>query len=186
MEEKKLNFWKTTLYWGVISGVVSIILSVIMYVIGFMPTSFGRIALALLVSVVVLIVVLVFALKSYRTSLGGVMTYGQAFKFGLFVILFGAAISSIYTFIFLAFIDPEYSKNVMEQFMSNLEEYMLSKGVPEEQVAKAMEEAAKQAIPSPLKSAIQGFIQGVIFSTIINLIVAAVMKKKPEIKFEEQ
>jgi hypothetical protein len=184
MEENKSNFWKSALYWGVISGIVSIILSVLMYVIGFVPSSFGKIILSALLSIIVFIVILVFAMKSYRTSLGGTMTYGQAFKFGFFVILIGTAISSIYTFIFLAFIDPEYLKNVMEQFMANMEEFMLKRGMSEEQVSKAMDDAAKQALPSPLKSAIQGFIQIVIFSTIVNLIVSAVMKKNPEIKFE--
>jgi hypothetical protein len=186
MEEIRPNFWKSALYWGVISGVVSIILSVLMYVIGFTPSSFGRIGLAILMSLIILVVVLVIALKSYRNSLGGSMTYGQAFKFGFFVILFGSVISSIYYFLFLKFIDPEYLKNVMEKFMTNLEEFLLKRGMNEEQVSKAMEEAAKKPIPSPLKSTIQGFFQGLIFSTIVNLIVAAIMKKNPEIIFNDK
>lgn len=184
MENQKPDFWKTALYWGVVSGIASIILSVLMYVLGFMPTSFGRIALSMLISLALLIIILVMAIKSYRSLLGGAITFGQAFKFGFFVLLFGTAISSIYTFIFLQFIDPEYLKNVMDQFMTNLEEFMLNRGVPEDQVAKAMEEANKP-LPGPAKSAIQGFFQILIFSTIVNLIVAAIMKKNPEINFQE-
>lgn len=184
MEENKISFWKSSLYWGIVSGVVSIILSVLMYILGFMPSSFGKIAIAMLVSLIVLIVVLVLAMKSYRTSLGGAMTFGQAFKFGIVVIVIGSLISSIYSFIFLSFIDPEYLKNVMDQFMVNLEEFLLHRGVSEEKVAAAIEEASKQPIPTPLKSAIQGFIQGTIFATIVNLIISAIMKKSPEIKFD--
>jgi hypothetical protein len=186
MEEQKTNFWKSALYWGVISGVASIILSVLLYVINFTPSSFGKMGLTLLFSLVLFIVILVIALKSYRNSLGGAMTYGQAFKFGFFVILISTAISSLYSFIFLKFIDPEYLKNVMDQFMANLEEFLLSKGMSEDQVAKAMEEATKKPLPSPLKSAIQGFIQILIFSTIVNLIVAAILKKNPEIVFNDK
>lgn len=186
MEEKKSGLWKNALNWGVILGVVSIIFSVLTYIFEFKPTTIVNGLITMGVGLLILIVILVMGMKAYRVNtLEGSMSYGQAFKFGLFVILIGTAISSFYSYIFLAFIDPEYLKMITEESLVNTEEFMLNRGMSEEQVDKIMEEAAKQPVPTPFMQSIKGFFFGSIFSTILNLIIAAIMKKKVEVPFED-
>jgi CDP-diglyceride synthetase len=157
-----------------------------MYILGIHPTGIMRGILIMLINLAFFVVVLVMAMKAYRNELGGAMTFGQAFKFGFFVILIATFISSLYSYIFLNFIDPGYLKMVYEETMAGTEEFLSNTGMSAEQVEKAMEDAAKQPVPTVLKSTLQGFIGGIIFSTIVSLIIAAIMKKNPEMKFTEE
>jgi len=187
MEEKNTNVWKNALNWGLILGIMSIILSVLMYILDFKPINFTNIGIMAALGLLVMIITLVFALKSYRNNiLGGFMTFKEAFIFSLLVVIVSSIISSLYTYIFLAFIDPEYSKNVFEGVMSSTEELLLSRGLDEDAVEQAMDMAREEPIPTPSGSAIKGIINGSIFGVILSLILGAIMKKKNnEVVFEE-
>lgn len=185
MEEKKPGLMKFALNWGIIYGVASIIFSVLMYIMEIRPTSFKTGLWMMFFGTLILVIVLIVSMKAYRINvLGGSMSYGEAFKVGLFVLLIGTAISSIYSLIFITIIDPEYMKIVMEESIINTEQFLLDRGMPEEQVEKIMEEIANQPPKSPVIETIKGFFIGSVISTIVNLIIAAIMKKKKQVPFE--
>ncbi len=183
MEEKKINFWKHSINWGVILGIASIIFSLLIYLLDFKPTTFKNIGIIFFLSVVLLVVILRQTMKSFRVNiLDGTMSFGQAFKVGFFAILIGVAISTVYSYVFYQFIDPDYLKNVTEEFKLFMEDFYLNMGMTEEQIEANME-ASNGAVPTPIMQVIGDFFSGIIFYTIINLIVAAIMKKKAETPF---
>ncbi len=186
--ENKPNVWKNALNWGLIVGIISIILSVVLYVFNLKPINFTNMGILFLLSLIVSVVALVYAVKSYRNNVyGGFINFKDAFVFGLLVMIISSIISSLYSFIFLSFIDPDYLLSVVEGTRQSTEEFLLGRGMSEEDVAKAMEKAAEEPIPTPLKSSLQGILSGSIFGAILSLIIAAIMKKKnDEVNFDKE
>ena len=185
--ENKPNVWKEALNWGLIVGIISIILSVVLYVFDFKPINFTNMGILFLLSMIVSIVALVYAVKAYRNNVyGGFISFKDAFVFGLLVMIVASIISSFYSFIFFSYIDPDYLISVVEGTRQSIEEFMLNRGMSEDDVAKAMEKAAEEPIPTPLKSSLQSIISGSIFGAILSLIIAAIMKKKnEEVNFDD-
>lgn len=177
--EKKTSLLQFTLTYGAILGVISIIISVLMYILGYMPTSFSRMFLVLIISLVVTIVFLSAGMKNYRDKvLGGSITYGQAFLVGLCIVVVSSIIGIIYNLIFTTVIDPDYTNRVLEATKNSTYEWMNSKGVPDAQIEEAMNRIdAQKASSSPAKDAIKGFFSSAIFGTVLSLIIAAFTKK---------
>ena len=117
-----------------------------------------------------------FAHKTFKdNSEGGFMSYGQGFTIGFWMSLVSSVISSVFTYIYVKFIDQGF----IQMMLDKQEEGMLERGMSDAQVEQAMEMSAKFMTPNSM------LIFGVIFGTIILLIVAAVIsiftqKKNPD------
>ena len=134
----------------------------------------------MLVGLAISIGVLVYLFKSYKTQIGGYITFGDAFLYCFIALLAATVLSSLFTFLFIQFIEPNYYMNILEAQKTYMENYLSGK-VTEEQLAQTLDKMdAEAAKMTPVSNLIKGLVGGVIFDGIIALIVGAIMKKKPE------
>jgi hypothetical protein len=75
-----------------------------------------------------------FSMNTTKTSNGGVLTYGQAFKAGLTVAVMTALITALFGFIYCTIINPGYTSYMINE----AHKAMVSSGEPVEQIAKDM------------------------------------------------
>jgi hypothetical protein len=178
MENKAGSFWKSALNHGVIFGIVLIIIQVLMWMANFVPVGIGKGLLVFVISLALYVSILFFVTKNYRDkSLGGHIPYGQAFLYGLTVFMIASVLGAIFNFIFLSFIDPEYTSRVLQITADWTENFMRSKGVPDAQISAALDKIHSKPIPSPLNSSLKSLIFSLIFGSIVSLISSAFAKK---------
>lgn len=182
MTETKPSLLKSAINGGLLLGLIQIIYSVIMYVFDIMPIGLSKMGIMFVISLLIYFFIIFYSSKSYRNNvLGGYISFGQAFVFGLLLAVFSAILFAIYNYIFNAFIDPDYSEKILSASKSWTESFMESKGVAEAQIEEAMDKIDAKGIVTPLKSVKQALIGGTVFGVIISLITAAIVKKKDEI-----
>jgi len=170
MENKNTSVFMNALTWGIILGLVSIVYSVILYMI---DQVFNQ-ALGWL-SIVIMIAVLVFAVKSYRDNvLDGEISFGKAFGFGVLVAVVSSVLGAIYNYLLYTVIDPDLQAKMLEVAA----EKMLDQGVPEGQIDDLLE--VSKRFMSPVITSIGAVFGGTLFGTIISLVVAAIFKKESE------
>lgn len=178
MENKTSVFLKSALNSGLIFGVLMVILQLAAWMFNFIPVGIGKSLLFLLFNIVLYTAILYYFTKSYRDGmLGGYISYGNAFLYGLTVFIIATFISLVYNFIFNKFIDPEYTTRVMKASVTYTEEYMRSKGLPETQISGIVDKMMEKANPSAIKTAITGLIGGAVIGAIVSLISSAFAKK---------
>jgi hypothetical protein len=175
MEEKKSTFWKSTVYWGGILGIVLIIYSLLLYFLDLSLETWVS-----WISYLIYIGGILYASISYRnTEMGGVITYGQALGFGTVVAVIASIISSVYSYIFMEFIDP----GMVEKMLQMAEEKLIESGMPEDQIDMVIEMQRKFMKPwlmSLIAIPASSFF-GFIFALITSIFV---QKKAAEIPFE--
>jgi len=174
--ENKSSLWKSALNWGVIMGIVMIIYNLIMF---FLDLSLEQ--WVGWVSYIVMIAIIVVSTINYRDKvLGGAITYGQALGFGVMVVLFSSIISSIYTYVFVTVIDPEFANKILAM----TEQKMVAKGIPEQQIEAGL--SMQKKFMSPIMMSVFVIPVTVFFGCIFSLITSAFLKKnRPAIQFNE-
>jgi hypothetical protein len=156
---------------GLIMAAVSVAYFMIMNVMGIdMSQGFGRWG-----GLIFNVAVIFFAHKSFKESGDGYMSYGQGLGIGMWVALISSVISSIFTYIYVKFIDAGFIQTMLEK----QEEQMQENGMSEVQIKQAMDMTAKFMTPEMM------LVFGLIFGFIILLIVFALVtlvtqKKNPE------
>jgi len=175
MEQKSTSVWKSSIMSGIYLGIAFILLSVAFYVTG---NPFSKVSQWIMY--VLMVVGIILAQISYRKSLGGEMSYGQALGVGVLTLVFASVVSGIYTFLLYEVIDP----SLQEQMRLFTEEQIIKQGkVPEEQVEMAVEMAAK--FQTPVMMVVMGIAGGAFIGLIISLITAIFTQKKPKEDFSE-
>jgi Protein of unknown function (DUF4199) len=179
MKEQSVLFWKSAINNGIILGVVLIILQVIMWMSDFIPVGIVKGLLTFVIYLVLYIIVIFLFTKNYRNKeLSGYITYGNAFLYGLVVFMISTILVAIYNYIFLLFIDPEYTARVMQATINWTENFMRSKGVSELEIDKNLDKIRSKPLPSPLNSSLKSILFGVIIGGIVSLISSAFAKKE--------
>jgi len=179
MEDKKNDFFKHALNYGVILGLILIIFQVIVYIFNIITLSLWAGTIIGAVNLILLIICISVFIKSYRNNvLGGFIKYGRALWFGTVIALSGAILVAIYSFVFNSYIDPDYLENTAKAMQQKTTEYMESMGVPQSEIDKAADRMGGQMQTSPLKGALWSIPGTAILGFIISLIAAAVLKKK--------
>ena len=117
---------------------------------------------------------IVFGIKKYKETNEGFLTWGQGVKIGVGIAIVAALIGTIYNYLFMNFIEPEYLNQVME--VSN--QKLLDQGQTEEQI-EAINKMS-EAFNSPLLIAAMGIIGSAVGGFIVAAIAAAIMKKSEE------
>jgi hypothetical protein len=117
------------------------------------------------------ILFLVLAQKEYKETLGGYITFNQAFSAGLKYSLFSALFLAIFMYLYLAILSPD----VFEKSLVASQTKMAENGMSTEQIDKAMDIAKKYG---PIFGSFFAGIFYIIFGVIISLIGAAIFKKE--------
>ena len=162
---------KFALNYGLILGLASVALAVILYVTN---SLLDQNWMTGVVSFLIMIGVIVYALSAYKKANGGFMSLSQALKVGLAVAVIGALIGAIYNFIFMSYIEPNFVDLIMEKQRQTMMESQPN--MSEEQINQAMEMGRKFAGPW-VTSAFQ-ILGGLFFGFIISLVAGLIMKKE--------
>ena len=176
--ETKPNAFKSALMPGAIIGALGIVYFLILYVFNIKPVGIMMPILLGLFGIAINIALLVYYMKVYRKNLGGYMTIGEGFVFGIAALVIGSILSSIFSFIFIQFIEPNYMVDIMNSQKEWMQDFMSGK-VSEEEIEKALAKIDEQtAGMTPIKQTLQSLGTGFVGSAIISIIVAAILKKK--------
>lgn len=179
MENKKAMY-NSALKSGLIIGAVSIVVFIFMYVADIKPVGIMMPFVIMIIGLAINIGVLVYLFKSFRTQIGGYISFGDAFLYCFIAMVVATVVSTLFTLLFIQFIEPNYYKNLMDAQKAYMENYLSGK-LSEEQMTQALDKMDAQAAKmTPVSNMIKSLIGGVVFSGIIALIVGAIMKKKPE------
>ncbi len=168
----KVSFVNNAIKYGLIIAIFNIILTLLYYVLDIEMFSFSFIALNLTLGLAILVGIFIFGIKNYRENgLDGKITFGQAFLQGLTIGIVGYAVIAVFTYVFHAFIAPEYMAAQMDGFIA----FMEGMGIPDEALDEAVAEFEKN-LP-PMNQLISALKSGGIMTIIFSLIVAASVKK---------
>ena len=171
--EEKVTTRSTGMRYGLFLGGISIDLFLIMALSGMKPDGPGR-----WIGVVFTFVIIFLAHKYYKQNGDGFMTIGQGVGIGFWTALTSSVISSIFTYVYVKFIDSGFIDMIKE---TQLEE-MQKRGMSDEQVEQAMKFASM--FTSPEAILIFGLVFGIIGGVVIGLIISFfTQKKNPEASF---
>ena len=131
--------------------------------------------LGIILFLVVVVYGVLTAIKS-RTSLGGFISFKQAFTSYFITIAIGTLIATIVGIAIFTFIDPEAATYLNEQILLLTKQTMERFGMPQEAMQAALDEAAKKDNFS-LGMQSQAFVFRLAFYAVIGLIVALIVKK---------
>ena len=157
--------------YGLIMGVIGIALFVV-----FIAADVDIQGPARWLNVLVLAVIIFLAHKYFKENGDGFMTIGQATGIGFWMCLVSSAISSVFTYIYVKFIDTGFIQQMMDRTREGMEE----KGtMSEEQVDQAMAMTSKFMTPEMML--VFGLVFGILFGVLIALVVGLfTQKKNPE------
>ncbi|MBK9336863.1 MAG: DUF4199 domain-containing protein [Lewinellaceae bacterium] len=170
----KPPIWNTVLRYGGICGLAMVVFSLLSYLMGVDMASMSTGIINFVVAVGITVGVSVMAIRHQRDTLeGGFMTYGRALLIGALTTAVGVVISSIWNYILVTIIDPDYVTRLKESFMEQW-----SGNMPEEALEQA---AANFDEMGDLSTALtNGFIAAAVIGLIAGLIAAAFgMKNRP-------
>lgn len=169
-ETKDVSLKDVALKYGVINALLGIIFFVLVdfaglvgnQVLGYLP-------------ILITAVVMYFAHKEFVRDGDGFMNYGQGLGLGTLMSLISAVLSSIFSFVYVKYVNTNYISNLLDIQRKGMEE----QGMSEAQVDQAMSFTEKMM--SPVGLLIIGILAGVFFGFIVSLIVSAITKKsRPE------
>jgi len=179
MESQKPNSFKLAMTYGLYLGLISIVLSVITWATNAVDYLglFGTAFLGILQLTLIIFLLLYFT-KQYRNNeLGGKITFGQAFVFGVLIVVLSAIVNSLYTYIFNKFIDPEYTQRVLTMMQDKTYQFMSNRGMPQDQIDAALKNFDVQEISSPIEMLISSMEFGLIGGAFMSLFSSLIIKK---------
>ena len=157
----------TGIRYGVIAGIISIF-----YFVGLSMAGVDMQGPAQWAGIIITIVVLFLAHKYYKENGDGFMSYGQGIGIAFWMGLVSSVISSVFTFIYVSFIDKSFIENAKDLQIEKMQE----QGMSEAQIDQAMQFSSFFFTPTSML--IMGLIMGVIFTVIVGLIVTIFTQKK--------
>lgn len=170
MESTTTSTKSVAIKYGVINGLLAIIFFLILDFAGLTDNKYLN-----WVGIIISAVLIFLAQKEYLREGDGYLNYGQGVGLGTLLSLVGATISSIFTFIYIKFINPAFLENLVEAQRMSMEE----QGLSDDQIEQAM--SISEKFMSPPMMLVMGIIGGVIVGVIISLIISAINKKsRPE------
>ena len=158
---------------GLYLGGILALISVLIYAVNL--DLFTEWWLGIILFLVVVVYGVLTDIKS-RTSLGGFISFKQAFTSYFITIAIGTLIATIVGIAIFTFIDPEAATYLNEQILLLTKQTMERFGMPQEAMQAALYEAAKKDNFS-LGMQSQAFVFRLAFYAVIGLIVALIVKK---------
>jgi tetrahydromethanopterin S-methyltransferase subunit G len=172
--ESKVTTRAAGIRYGVIAGLISIAYFMVMTIADMdMTEGIGRWASLLITGVIIYL-----AHKYYKENGDGFMTIGQGTGIGFWLALVSSTISSVFTYIYIKFID----NSMIQQMLDKQREGMEERGMDDEQIDQAMTMTEKFMTPEIIFGT--GIVFGIIIVVIVALLISLVTQKKnPEEAF---
>ena len=165
----------TTRAVGIRYGIILAAISIIYFLITAMMQINTNEGAARWISLVFAIVVFYLAHKYYKDNGDSFMSYGQGIGIAFWISLIASTASSIFTYIYIKFIDPEWVNIILDAQLEGMQE----KGMSDEEIEMAMSMTEKFMTPEMIL--IFGIVIGISMGLIVALIVTIfTQKKNPE------
>ena len=189
MEQNNVSPFKTALTYGIYLAVISILISLVVWATSLLEVLgvMGSMVIGL-VNLLIMVILLIVFTKLYRDNvLGGKITFGKAFSFGVLIVVCSALITGIYNYVFFKFIDPGYMERIMTMMQEKMYQMLSNRGMSEDQIDVAMRAFEEKGVPTPFESVKQSLLNGLIGGAVMSLISSAIVKKniQKEDAFEE-
>lgn len=108
--------------------------------------------------------------KRYREDLGGVISFSQAWRFGVLIYLFAAMLVSIMHYVFYRFVaPPDFLSSAVEQTIASLKQM---------QVDSKVISSIESMNFSPIHMALQGILNNIFYGIILSLPIAALVCRR--------
>lgn len=172
MEDNYVSTGQVAKKYGLILGIISIAF--------FLVTVFGNLAGNSAVSwlgAIPTIAIIFLAHKEFKEQGDGYMSFKQGLGIGTLISLISSVISSVFTFVYVSFVDSTFMDTIKDKQIEKFEE----QGMSGDQIEQAM--GFTEIFMSPMAMLIMGIIFGVIIGVIISLIISAITKNNnPELE----
>lgn len=168
MEERTQPTVKSTsVKWGLINGLIAIIFFVIVDFAG----QAGNQSLSW-IGLVIFLILLILAHKEFKSEGDGYMSFGQGLGIGTLIAIISSVISSVFTFIYVSFINTNMIDAIREKSIADME----AQGQSQAQIDQAM--PFVEMFTSPVAMLVMGVLMGVLFGFIVSLIVTIFTKNQ--------
>lgn len=108
--------------------------------------------------------------KRYREDLGGVISFSQAWRFGVLIYLFAAMLVSVMHYVFYRFVaPPDFLSSAVEQTIASLKQM---------QVDSKVISSIESMNFSPIHMALQGILNNIFYGIILSLPLAALVCRR--------
>lgn len=108
--------------------------------------------------------------KRYREDLGGVISFSQAWRFGVLIYLFAAMLVSVMHYVFYRFVaPPDFLSSAVEQTIASLKQMQVD--------SKVISSIGSMNF-SPIHMALQGILNNIFYGIILSLPVAALVCRR--------
>jgi len=174
METQTASVKKIALNYGLLLALSTIVLSVIVYVMGM---TYDQPWWQTLLNFIIMTVCIVYGLKAFKNDNEGFLSLVESLKTGLAIALVAGIIGSIFSYLFVTVIEPDFAVNMMEA--SRVKMLDQNPEMTEEQMEMALGITEKMMSPGILMAI--GIIASLFFGFIISLITGLIMKQnRPE------
>ena len=165
--EEQVSVKSVGIKYGLILGLFYIGYSLILQITGLAAEqSLGYLSL------VFMIAILVFAYKEYKGYTGGYMKLGQGIGLGMLIVLISSVFSSIFTYIYLKFIDDSMIQLILETAREGM---VTNPDLSDAQIEQAMSMTANFTTPEMIL--VFGMISSLFFGFLISLVMSLIFKK---------
>ncbi|MEQ9305719.1 MAG: DUF4199 domain-containing protein [Marinoscillum sp.] len=173
-ETKDVSMKSVAIKYGVIGGLIGIIFFVIQDFAGLAgDPDFGWVSMV--ISIAITAVIIALAQKEYKANGDQFMNYGEGLGLGTLLSVVSGLLSSVFTYVYVSFINPTFVENIRQQQIVAMEE----KGLSDAEIEQGMKMAENFSGPTALF--IFGLLGAVFFGFLISLVVSAFLKKsRPE------
>lgn len=161
--ENQVSSKSIILNYGLVYGLITVLVNVIIYALNMHLETTGGMINLLTVAVLVIAFPILGGVK-FKKSNGGFISWGQAVKVGIGIVLIGTLISIVYNHIFAGFIEPEFYNQVAEIQRQALSDA----GMAESQIDSQIE------IQKMFQGTILGDAVGIVFFAFLGFVVSAI------------
>jgi len=166
-EQQQLSISKTAVKYGVIFGIVGIAYNLLANITQF---SLDYQGINMTISTAIPIVLIIIALREFRAQ-QGYLSFRQGFSLGMLTSLIYSLLVSLFSYIYMKFIDPGMMNLIKERQVEEMEK----RGYDEATIEQSMK--TMEFMMSPETMLFISVLGGVIMMAILSLIIAAIMKK---------
>lgn len=157
---------RVALKYGLITAVASIVYNTILIIVEQNQNQ----ALSSL-GLIILIVAMVYAMREFKSSNEGFMSYGQGLGIGTLLSAISGFLGSAFIIFYSQFIDTNYTQKILDKSRDDLEQ----RGMGDAQIDAGMEFTEKMMSPGILFAVT--IFGAILFGFIIALIVSAIMRR---------
>jgi hypothetical protein len=187
MENRPLILIKAAMHYGLFFGPALIICHLLFYMLADIQTSgfLDIIGLLFLFSFVPVVSGIIICMKFFRDrEFKGVMSYADGLRYGTLLMVFAGLLFAGYQMVFKKWVAPDYDTEMLVAMQTKGVEMLKATGQPEEEVKKFNDNM--EAMKTPPDQSAQMFAPIMSIPTyamgglIISLVVAAIMRRKPQ------